>query len=279
MKKELAILFCLAITITSIAQTVGIGTATPATSAQLDVSSTTKGLLPPRMTTAQRDAIESPADGLIIFNTTTNGVEIKTILGWISLSASSADALPTIQIGTQKWMSKNLDVAFYRNGDPIPQVTDPSAWAGLTTGAWCYYNNDPILGNKYGKLYNWYAVNDPRGLAPQGWHVPSDAEWTRLATTLGGASVAGGKMKEPGTSNWLPPNTGADNSSGFAGLPGGNRTSSGTFNLIGDYGYWWSSTEFNTASASFRFLVSNDGSLSRLNFLKLNGLSVRCLRD
>ena len=171
---------------------VGIGTATPDASAKLDASSITKGFLPPRMTTTQRDAIASPAAGLIIFNTTTNGVEIKTSLGWISLSASSADALPTIEIGTQKWMSKNLDVAFYRNGDVIPQVTDPTAWAALLTGAWCYYNNDSTQGNKYGKLYNWYAVNDPRSLAPQGWHVPSDAEWTILETTLGGSPVAGG---------------------------------------------------------------------------------------
>ncbi|MBK8080215.1 MAG: fibrobacter succinogenes major paralogous domain-containing protein [Saprospiraceae bacterium] len=195
------------------AQNVGIGTTTPDTSAQLDVSSTNKGFLPPRMTTTDRNAIASPANGLIIYNTTTNSLEIRNNLAWVSLSPS-ADAMPTIQIGTQKWMSKNLDVAFYRNGDPIPQVTSPTAWAVLSTGAWCYYNNDPIQGNKYGKLYNWYAVNDPRGLAPQGWHIPSDAEWTTLEITLGGVSVAGGKMKEAGTLNWVSPNTGADNSSG-----------------------------------------------------------------
>lgn len=126
------------------------------------------------MTTTDRNAIASPANGLIIYNTTTNSLEIRNNLAWVSLSPS-ADAMPTIQIGTQKWMSKNLDVAFYRNGDPIPQVTSPTAWAVLSTGAWCYYNNDPIQGNKYGKLYNWYAVNDPRGLVPQGWHIPSDA--------------------------------------------------------------------------------------------------------
>ena len=258
---------------------VGIGTATPAASAQLDVSSTTKGLLPPRMTTTQRDAIASPAAGLIIFNTTTNGVEIKTSLGWISLSASSADALPTIQIGTQKWMSKNLDVAFYRNGDVIPQVTDQTAWAALLTGAWCYYNNDSTQGNKYGKLYNWYAVNDPRGLAPQGWHVPSDAEWTILETALGGASVAGGKMKEAGTLNWTTPNTGGNNNSGFACLPGGFRGLNGSFFNVGGVGYWWSSTEGNTTNAWYRYLFYTNGNIYRNFDVKNFGFSVRCLRD
>ena len=119
MKQVKHLLFAfLLMTTASIQAQVGIGTTTPAATAQLDVSSTTKGFLPPRMTTTQRDAIASPAAGLIIFNTTTNGLEIKTSLGWILLSSSSADGLPTIQIGTQKWMSKNLDVAFYRNGDP-----------------------------------------------------------------------------------------------------------------------------------------------------------------
>jgi uncharacterized protein (TIGR02145 family) len=189
--------------------------------------------------------------------------------------------LPAIQIGTQQWMSKNLDVAFYRNGDPIPQVTDPTAWAGLTTGAWCYYNNDPILGAKFGKLYNWYAVNDPRGLAPEGWHIPSDAEWTTLATTLGGASVAGGKMKEAGTLNWTAPNTGADNSSGWAGLPGGYRYINGSFYYDGYHGRWWSSTgsELYAVTAWYRYLDSNSGTLSRNDNYKRNGLSVRCLRD
>ncbi len=270
-------LFILITTINTIAQ-VGIGTNTPVTSAQLEVSSTTKGLLPPRMTTTQRDAITSPAAGLIIFNTTNNGLEIKTSLGWISLSASSADALPTIQIGTQKWMSKNLDVAFYRNGDPIPQVTDPTVWAALTTGAWCYYNNDSTQGTRYGKLYNWYAVNDPRGLAPTGWHIPSDAEWSALSTTLGGDAVAGGKMKEAGTPHWASPNTAGNNNSGFAGLPGGYRNN-GSFIGVTTTGYWWSATESSTSYAWFRYLYYDVGIIGRSISSKPSGLSVRCLRD
>jgi uncharacterized protein (TIGR02145 family) len=278
MYKVLSISVLLFFTLTSMAQNVGIGTLTPAASAQLDVSSTTKGFLPPRMTTAERNLIVTPATGLVIFNTTTNSLETKNSTGWVSLSSSFVP-LPAIVIGTQQWMSKNLDVAFYRNGDPIPQVSDPTAWAALTTGAWCYYNNDPLQGNKYGKLYNWYAVNDSRGLAPQGWHIPSDAEWTTLTTTLGGSSVAGGKMKESGTFNWTAPNTGADNSSGFAGLPGGGRGTNGSFGGVGGSGSWWSSTEVGTPDAWYRLLGYANGSLGRNAANKRLGFSVRCLRD
>jgi len=274
----LFIVFFLIATVVVKAQ-VGIGTATPAASAQLDVSSTTKGLLPPRMTIIQRDAIINPAEGLIIFNTTTNSIEYKTSLGWISLSASSADALPTIQIGIQKWMSKNLDVAFYRNGDPIPQVTDATAWSTLTTGAWCYYNNDSTLGNKYGKLYNWYAVNDPRGLAPQGWHIPSDVEWYTLENTLGGYSVDGGLMKEAGTINWAIPNYAGNNNSGWTGMPGGYRNYDGTFIDIKNYGYWWSATEILTTNALYRALWYPSSHCGRSYSSKLDGFSIRCLRD
>src|SRR5580765_7574137 len=108
-------------------------------------------------------------------------------------SISDPGVQAAIKIGTQKWMSRNLDVTYYRNGDVIPHVTDPTKWQALTTGAWCWYNNDSANGAVYGKLYNWYAVNDPRGLVPAGWHIPSDAEWNTLSTYLG--IYAGGKMK------------------------------------------------------------------------------------
>ena len=145
-----------------------------------------------------------------------------------------------VQIGNQIWMTKNLNVSRYRNGDPIPQVTDPIQWNNLTTGAWCYYANNTANGKIYGKLYNWYAVNDPRGLAPIGWHVPSDTEWTILTSSLGGQFVAGGKMKS--TTLWNSPNAAATNSSGFFGLPGGYCYQGFSF-PSGNTGHWWSSTE------------------------------------
>jgi uncharacterized protein (TIGR02145 family) len=193
-----------------------------------------------------------------------------------------------VTIGKQTWMQKNLNVSKYRDGTPIPQVTDPSQWANLTTGAWCYYNNDPANGTIYGKLYNWYAVagihdTDPstpnKILAPQGWHVPSDAEWTTLTTFLGGESVAGVKMKSTGTSLWLPPNTEATNSSGFTGLPAGWRYGSGAFNYIGDIGFWWSSSESSTTVAWDRSLDGGDDNAYRDSSSKNYGFSVRCLRD
>jgi uncharacterized protein (TIGR02145 family) len=281
--KKLIILLAIFTTVAATAQSVGInadGSAANA-SAMLDVSSTTKGLLPPRMTTSERNAIASPATGLVLFNTTTNVLEVRSSSGWSSLTTPSTTAvfLPTIVIGTQQWMEKNLDVVTYRNGDIIPQVTDPTAWAALTTGAWCYYNNDVANGAIYGKLYNWYAVNDTRGLAPKGWHVPTDAEWTILTDKLGGTLVAGGKMKTTGTTSWITSNTGATNESGFTGLPGGNRGNDGTFANVGYNGFWWSSSEGGTTYAWYRFLDYGNGDAYRSSKGKANGFSVRCLRD
>lgn len=181
-----------------------------------------------------------------------------------------------VTIGSQIWTSCNLNVSTYRNGDPIPEVTDQTAWAALTTGAWCWYSNDSANGPVYGKLYNWYAVVDPRGLAPIGYHVPTDTEWTTLITFLGGTSVAGGKMKEVGTAHWNSPNTAAVNTSLFTALPGGARGSS--YNGIGNFGNWWSSTE--NGGNAWNYLVSyNTGSSYRFSNSKFGGLSVRLIKD
>ncbi|MEI6089274.1 MAG: FISUMP domain-containing protein [bacterium] len=185
-----------------------------------------------------------------------------------------------VVIGTQTWMCKNLDVDHYRNGDEIPQVTDSIAWVNLTSGAWCYYNNDPALGAVYGKLYNWYAVNDSRGLAPDGWHVPSDEEWTTLSDYLGGESVAGGKLKEAGTTHWLSPNTGATNETGFSALPGGSRHYNyGWFGNIGFGGDWWSSTEGITSHPWSRALNLAESGIYKEDNYQASGFSVRCIKD
>ena len=370
-------------------QNVGIGTSTPNASAQLDVSSTNSGFLPPRMTYAQRNAIVNPAAGLIVYCTDCANGEMQYYngTGWINMSVGigsvpfttpivstrttssitsngaisggnissdgganitargvcwSTSVNPTIALATktndgngiglytstltgltanttyhvrayatnsvgtsyggdssfttldssfsttttttiicnQIWMNKNLDVSTYRNGDPIPLVTDAATWYSLTTGAYCYYNNDSATyAAVYGKLYNWYAVNDPRGLAPTGYHIPSDAEWTTLVNCLGGSAVAGGAMKEAGLLHWYSPNYGATNSSFFGGLPGGYRGNVGHFDTYGNDGFWWTSTESLTTSAWDRYLDYSVISIYRNYNLKSTGCSVRCIKD
>ena len=188
----------------------------------------------------------------------------------------STESGAVVTIGNQAWTTKNLDVATYRNGDVIPQVQEQSTWASLTTGAWCYYGNDASNGTKYGKLYNWYAVNDPRGLAPNGYHIPTDAEWTKLRDYLGGESEAGTKMKS--STGW-DSNGNGTNSSGFAGFPGGYRGGNGTFRSIGRNGYWWSATESGAYDAWYRVLYYLNGYVSRGFNYEQNAFSVRCLGD
>ncbi len=207
----------------------------------------------------------------------------------IALQNAITAPLPNVTIGTQVWSSTNLEVNTYRDGTIIPHVTDPTAWAGLTTGAWCYYNNDTANGVVYGVLYNWYAVagihdTDPntpnKTLAPQGWHIPNNLEWNTLINYLGGLSVAGGKMKEIGTSHWFSPNTGATNISGFTALPNGLRVwNDGGFLLMGAYGHCWSIDEYNLdfSYAMFNFSDTQNSNLGETQ--KLNGAAVRCVKD
>ena len=210
-----------------------------------------------------------------------NQIKFKTILmitflfGLVMESKSQV----TVKIGTQKWTTKNLEVTKYRNGDDIPQVQDANAWAKLTSGAWCYYENVDSNGATYGKLYNLYAVLDPRGLAPNGFHIPSDKEWTTLTDYLGGKEEAGVKMKEAGTAHWPSPNTGATNSSGFTGLPGGYRDDNGAFSKLRINGYWWSSTEGFTYFAWNRYPDTLYGLEARDFGFKSYGMSIRCIAD
>jgi uncharacterized protein (TIGR02145 family) len=193
-------------------------------------------------------------------------------------------------IGTQTWQKCNLNVETYRDGTTIPQVTDPTAWANLTTGAWCYNNNDSANGVVYGKLYNWYAVAgiydaaslaNPalrKQIAPVGYHVPSDVEWDALSTFLGGDTISGGKLKETGACHWIG-NTDATNISGFTALPGGLRTQLGGFSTVGFSSNFWTSTDITLLFAFYRILSTSNGSLG-INAEDLKyGLSVRCLLD
>ena len=198
--------------------------------------------------------------------------------------------IKTVTIGTQVWMLENLNLSTFKNGVAIPEVQDNEAWtkAGKNKQpAWCYYNNVP--GVKYGKLYNWYAVINTNGLCPQGWHVPSDAEWTVLMDYLGGGGVAGNKMKEVGE-YWSSGGytTEPTNTSLFTGLPGGYRNNRGYCSTFGNHGFWWSSTENNTDNAWYRYLSYFDGNARRCNNgideygfepNKFYGFSVRCLKD
>lgn len=196
----------------------------------------------------------------------------------------------TIKIGDQWWMAENLKVTHYRNGDPIPNVTGSVQWAGLTTGAYCEYNNNANNVATYGRLYNWYAVNDGRNIAPEGWHVPSDAEWKQLEMYLGMNQVQanatgwrgtneGGKLKEAGTEHWWSPNTGATNESGFTALPGGHRTADGIYDYMGVWAYFWTSTEYGSLVSWYRHLNYQFSKVGRYRYLNEYGSSVRCVKD
>ncbi len=192
-------------------------------------------------------------------------------------ASSGEGASNEVTIGKQVWMKENLNVDKFRNGDPIPEAKTNEEWKKAGENgqpAWCYYSNNPDNGDRYGKLYNWFAVNDPRGLAPKGYHIPTNAEWTTLETYLG--SDAGTKMKS--TSGWAQNGNGT-NESGFSGLPGGLRDFNGPFYYVGEYGYWWSSTENDANTAWYRRLNYDYGNVYRGNYSEEGGLSVRCLRD
>ncbi|MBS1508446.1 MAG: caspase family protein [Bacteroidetes bacterium] len=185
----------------------------------------------------------------------------------------------TVTIGSQRWISKNLNVSTFANGDEIPEAKTPDEWRSASDKhqpAWCYYNNDPANGATFGKLYNWYAVHDPRGLAPAGWHIPTDEEWTKMTSGLGADGVVGNTLKS--TSGWSNKGDGS-NSSGFTGTPSGFRYTVGKFADIGKSGYWWTSIESNAGSAWCRNLFNYNDRIYRGADYKGCGFSVRCIKD
>lgn len=184
----------------------------------------------------------------------------------------------TVTIGNQVWMCKNLNVDKFRNGDPIPHAKTFEEWTKAKLykkPAWSYYDNTPSNGEKYGRLYNWYAVNDPRGLAPEGWHIPSDVEWATLTDYLGD-NVAGKKMKSK--TGWEDEGNGS-NDSGFTGLPGGFRTETAYFSLINIYSNWWSITEYQKDYSWSCYLNNKKSVVERGATHKGSGLYIRCLKD
>jgi uncharacterized protein (TIGR02145 family) len=243
-------------------------------------------------------------DGVITETFTTCNVVTTTTTTSSSTTSSSTTTTTTtipcvncveasVTIGDQVWDKCNLNVETYSDGTPIPEVTDPVVWSALTTGAWCYYNNDPANEAVYGKLYNWYAaagiydaasLANPllrKNLAPTGSHVPTDEEWTTLITSLGGASVAGGKMKEIQFCHWVGPNL-ATNESGFTAFGAGYRQEViGTFVNLGLNGVFWSLSENISATdrAWYRLLIYTATTASRASTFKVGGFSIRCLRD
>lgn len=206
---------------------------------------------------------------------------LNSALTYGSVTDIDGNKYATIQIGTQTWMAQNLNVSRYNDGTEIPNVTDNVTWEKLKTGAYCYYDNLSSNGAIYGKLYNWFTINDSRNICPVGWHVPSDTEWKELTEYLGGEIVAGGKMKSTGTQLWASPNKSATNESGFSGLPGGFRDDDGSFKKVGFYCILWSSTEDSAERAWASGLYSDHGGapVYGQGDDKGSGSSCRCLKD
>jgi len=209
-----------------------------------------------------------------------SGIIFNSKLTYGTVTDIDGNVYKTITIGNQTWMAENLRVLHYRNGDTIPGISDATKWAQRTKGAYCDYGNNTNKGSIYGKLYNWLTIIDTRNPCPVGWHVPVDAEWETLYATLGGyLYTTSDKMREVGILHWAYINDGATNASGFTAIPGGMRDYGGLFTDYGQTGFWWSATaagDYYHLDADYYFLDSgvNSGSGS-----KLNGLSIRCVKD
>ena len=200
-----------------------------------------------------------------------------TIVDENTVTDIDGNVYKTVRIGNQVWMAENLRVSRYRNGDLITNFINDKKWQTDKNGAWCFYKNEYENNSIYGKLYNWFAVDDDRGLAPKGWHVASYKEWCTLIDYLGGKSIEDDKLKDTGTAHWIGLNKTSKNESGFSAIPGGQRYANGTFNSVGNNGYWWSSDEgdyMNALGWDMNYDVGTD-----YGYDKRRGFSVRCIRD
>jgi uncharacterized protein (TIGR02145 family) len=221
----------------------------------------------------------------------TSAIIFNPNLSYGTLTDQCGYTYKTITIGTQTWMAENLRTTKYRNLQNIRSVEDDYTWSILTSGGWCNYQNDSVYSPVYGRLYNWYAINDSRSIAPEGWHVPSDSEWQTLILYLDAnadfssdwavvSNSASGKLKEKGTGHWFSPNTGSTNETGFTALPGGARDAYSAFDLgfAGKSGVWWTSTEGYYGSIYYEMSKGNNA-VYRGQYPQTSGYSVRCIKD
>jgi uncharacterized protein (TIGR02145 family) len=234
------------------------------------------------------DSIKVDSSAMNIF---IKGYPRKYLITELDSISFIIDPFQMITIGNQVWMARNLAVVNYRNGDTIQHITEQDDWWNTLDGAWCNFQNNIDMGFKYGRLYNWFAVGDPRGLAPAGWHIPSDEEWKILEMNLGmsradadsdgwRSTTVGGKLKDSGSFFWVSPNTGATNESGFSALPGCCRFDDGGFSeFVSMYGFWWTSTSIGTWNALGRTMMNSDAGVYRGYNMKEYGFSVRCVKD
>jgi uncharacterized protein (TIGR02145 family) len=212
---------------------------------------------------------------------TESGIVFNPNLTYGTMTDQDGNVYKTIIIGTQTWMAENLRTTKYRNGDAIANVTDNTQWLGLTTGAYCWFNNSDVDKATYGALYNWFAASDDRNIAPYGWHIPSNDEWLTLINYLGGENIAGSKMKETGSTHWTGPNEGATNQSGFTALGVGERDG---IDRAFQYRFvccrFWSSTKYDASNAWFNAVFNYATYCNHSNYLeKPFGISVRCIKD
>ena len=218
---------------------------------------------------------------LILINSCGDKEKVKDNIDPSAITDKDGNVYTSVTIGTQIWMVENLKTTKYNDNTNIPLVSDNAEWAALSGPAYCWYNNYATNKNDHGALYNWYAVNTGK-LCPTGWHVPTDAEWTILTTFLGGESVAGGKLKETGTTHWYDPNTGATNETGFTALPCGSRNYDGQFEATDQIRfdvYWWTpSTDFDYMAIA-RYVNYYESGIYPWELIKEHGMSVRCVKD
>jgi len=234
------------------------------------------------------DYTNPPKKGMIRYNSENNTFEGWNGLFWAPLTAyeklgtvsdGTGNTYQTVFIGEQEWMAENLRTTKYSNGDNILHVTNGGEWANLNVGAWSWYENDSSYDQPHGKLYNWFAVDDSRGLCPPGWRLPSFSDWQNLQAYVG-ETTSGGEFKEAGTDFWNNPNAGATNASGFTALGSGIRSKQGNFSGFGDFGNWWSSTSDDFIFDAWYFQIFAGIPFSRISATgKEAGMSIRCMRN